>query len=80
MTTARGNLKIRLLESEVIENPRYGCMTWALNATDSDESLKLHFDILRRVLGFQRRADHTYLSYAKGLKNSVVNKHNAELV
>ena len=47
-----------------------GCVTWALNAIYCDKLRKAHFKVLQRVLGFQRHADHTNPSYAKGPQNT----------
>ena len=41
-----------------------------LNSTHCDELRKAHLEVLRRVLGFQRRADYTNLYYAKALKKT----------
>ena len=70
MATARLSLKVHLLKAEVIETLLYGCVTWTLNATHYEELRKAHLEVLRRVLGFQRRADHTNLSYANALKKA----------
>ena len=32
---------------------------WTFNATHYDEHRKAHLEVIRRVLGIQRRADHT---------------------
>ena len=61
MPTARLSLKIRLLKTKAIEALMYGCVTWTLNATHYDELGKARLEVLRRLPGFQRRADHTSL-------------------
>ena len=66
MLTARLNLKVRLLKTDLIKTLLYGRVTWTLNMTHLNELRKAHLEALRRVLGFQRRAHHTNLSYAKG--------------
>ena len=68
MTTAPLRLKARTLQTEVIETLLFGCVTWTLTATHYDEPRKALLEVLRRVLDFQPRADHTNLSCAKALK------------
>ena len=66
---------IRLLEAEVMETLLRGCVTWALNAIYCDKLRKAHFKVLQRVLGFQRHADHTNPSYAKGPQKDEMREH-----
>ena len=68
-TTVRLSLKVHLLKAEVIETLLYGCVTRTLNATRYDCFRQARFEVLRRVLGFQRRAGHA-LTYAKALKKA----------
>lgn len=67
IATALVNLKVRLLMAEVSENLMYRCLTWTINATHDEQLLKAHLTVLLRVFGFQRRADHNNLRYAKAL-------------
>ena len=64
------SLKVHLLKAEVTDTLLYGCVPWTLNAAHYDGLRKAHLEDFRRVVGFQRRADHTNLSYAKVLKNT----------
>ena len=76
ITAARLSLKVRLPKAEVVETLLSGCcVTWTLSATQYDETQydeprKAHLEVLRLVLGFQGRADHTNLSHAKALKKT----------
>ena len=72
MLTARLNLVVRLLKTDLMKTLLYGGVTWTLNTTHKNNFRKAHLGVLRRVLGFRRRAHHTNLSYAKSL-----NKRNA---
>ena len=70
LTIATLSRKVRMLKAEVIETLLCGCVTWSLNATHYDTFRKAHLEVLRRVLGFQSRADHVNLSYAKALQKT----------
>ena len=70
VTAAPPSLKLRMLKADVIETLLYGCGTWTPNTIHHDKLRKAHLEVLRRVLGFQRRANHTNLSYAKALKKT----------
>ena len=70
MRTARVSRKVRLLENEMIETVPFDCVAWALNTAHNDELRHAHLEVLRRVFGFQRRADYFNLSYAKALKDT----------
>ena len=73
MTTAPLRVKVRMLKAEVIETLLYGCVTWTFGVTNHATLRAMRLDVPRRVLGFQRRADHTNLSSAKAF-----NKTNCE--
>ena len=68
MQIARLSLNTGLLKTEVIETLLYGCVTWTLIATQYDELREVHLEVLPRILGFQRHAENTNLSYAKALR------------
>ena len=68
MTTVTLALKVRVLKAEVIETLLHESVTWTLKAIHYDKLRIAHLGVLRGVLGVQRRADHTNVSYAEALK------------
>ena len=62
-------LKVRLLNTEMMETLLYGCVTWALGLEHFAKLRTAHQNLLQRIIGFQRRqrTDHR-MSYAKALK------------
>ena len=67
------DLKLRMLEAEVMEALLYGCVTWTLGKGHFAELRTAHHRFLLRIIGigFQRRqrTDHV-MSYAKALKKA----------
>ena len=64
-------LKVRLLQTEVMETLLYGCVTWALGLEHFAKLRTAHHNLLLRIIGFQRQqgTDHR-MSYAKALKKA----------
>ena len=64
-------LKVRLLKTEVMETPLYGCVNWALILEHFTKVRTAHYNLLLRITGFQgrQRTDH-HMSYAEDLKKT----------
>ena len=49
------DLKLRMLEAEVMEALLYGCVMWTLGKENFAELRMAHNSLLLRIIGFQRR-------------------------
>ena len=78
MTTAPLSPEVLMLKDKVIEILLYGCVMQTLCAQYFDKLQLAHCEGLLRVIGFQCRADHSTLSYAKALKKTQL-RHNARV-
>ena len=69
MTTASPSVKVCMLKAEVIETPKYGCVTWTISAKHFAKFRTVHHQVLLRIIGFQRRRiiDQTTLLYTEAI-------------
>ena len=64
----RLRVKVRLLNSEVVETLFYGCMTWSPKKPGHDRLRRVHHSMLLRCLGWRKRErDNNTLSYSDAL-------------
>ena len=55
MTIAPFTRKVRMLMAEVMETLLHGCVTWTLSQEHFAELRTAHYNLLLRIIGFQRR-------------------------
>ena len=72
METIYFMLKVRMLDSELMEKLLHGCVAWTLGVKHFAVLHGAHRTLLLRVIDFHRRqgADHRMMSYAKTLKEA----------
>ena len=64
-------LKVRMLQTEVMETLLHGCVTWTLGKEHFAELQTAHHRLLLRIIGFQRRqCTDQLVSYAKARKKA----------
>ena len=55
MQDAAFSLEVRMPKAEVMETLLHGCVTWTLSQEHFAELRTAHYNLLLRIIGFQRR-------------------------